>query len=140
MESAWKPVVPMLALAFAVSGCTQTQEGSKLTVGTVQKQIRKGMTQTAVAQTLGSPNIVSSDGPGQETWIYDKVSTEAAYTTGSGSVLFLIGWATSSADHGFGTLFTGSTGTASRTQKTLTVVISFKEAKVYDFSYHSTRF
>ena len=42
----------------------------EMTVGIVQKEIRKGMSQADVAVALGSPNIVTNDGSGKETWIY----------------------------------------------------------------------
>ena len=111
-----------------------------MTVGIVQKEIRKGMTQTAVAQVLGSPNIVSSDGPGQETWIYDKISSDTAYSTSSGGVQTLIlGWGGSVAG-GMASGYNESSGAVTRTQRTLTVIIKFKKGKVDDFSYHSSQF
>ena len=140
----------VLAIAVAsLSGCMtaakhheslpSTQERN-MTVGTVQKEIRHGMSQTSVAEVLGSPNIVSSDGPGQETWIYDKVSTDTAYSTSSGGVQALVlGWGGSVAG-GVAPGYGESSGAATRTQRTLTVIIKFKEGKVYDFSYHSSRF
>lgn len=116
-----------------------TQE-REMTVGTVQKEIRIGLTQTAVAEVLGSPNIVSSDGPGQETWIYDKLSTDTAYSTSSGGVKALVlGWGDSVAGAGAPS-YNESSGAATITQRTLTVIIKFKEGKVNDFSYHSSRF
>ena len=33
-----------------------------------------------VATALGSPNIVTRDAEGRETWIYDKIATEASYS------------------------------------------------------------
>jgi outer membrane protein assembly factor BamE (lipoprotein component of BamABCDE complex) len=39
----------------------QDNTGDKVTVGTVQKEIRKGMSGAEVAAALGSPNTVSSD-------------------------------------------------------------------------------
>jgi hypothetical protein len=57
-----------------------------MTVGIVQKEIRVGMSQADVALALGSPNIVTSDGSGKETWIYDKIASEASYSASSGGV------------------------------------------------------
>ena len=45
----------------------------EMTVGTVQREIRKGMDQASVAEALGSPNIVSKDKEGRETWITTKL-------------------------------------------------------------------
>src|SRR4030043_1622650 len=64
-------------------GSTKERE---MTVGIVQKEIRKGMSQADVAVALGSPNIVTNGGAGKETWIYDKIATEASYSTSTGGV------------------------------------------------------
>ncbi len=100
-----------------------------LTVGTVQKEIRKGMSQAAVAESLGSPNIVTRDKEGQESWIYDKIASEASYSQDSGGVWFLIG------------AYGKSAGASSSTQKTLTIVIKFNaDSQVDTFSYHTSKF
>lgn len=138
-----------LLVPFALWGCASatkhheslpsTQE-RQMTVGTVQKEIRQGMAQTAVAEVMGAPNIVSSDGPGREAWIYDKVSTETAYSTSSGGVQALVlGWSGSMVG-GVSPGYEAGSGATSRTQRTLTVIIKFREGKVYDFSYHSSKF
>lgn len=111
-----------------------------MTVGTVQKEIKQGMTQTAVVEAMGSPNIVTSDAPGQETWIYDKVSTDTAYSTSSGGVNALILGAGGGIAGGVVPGYGESSGATSRTQRTLTVIIKFKEGKVHEFSYHSSKF
>ncbi len=54
----------------------QSEQGDRLTVGKVQREIRVGMSGGDVAAALGSPNIVSTDGEGREVWIYDKISTD----------------------------------------------------------------
>ncbi len=105
----------------------QSQSDRTTTVGVVQKEISKGMSQAEVAAALGSPNIVSKDKSGLETWIYDKIATEVSYST---------------AKNGLAAIFIGSrsTGAMSQTQKTLTVIIKFKDNAVHDFSYHSSKF
>jgi outer membrane protein assembly factor BamE (lipoprotein component of BamABCDE complex) len=125
-------------LALNAIGCTtaaehQQQLGStaerEMTLGIVQKEIRVGLTQGEVAQALGSPNIVTRDAAGNETWIYDKVATEASYSRSDayGTILIL----------GAGT----AAGASASTQKTLTVVIKFDgKQQVENFSYHSSRF
>lgn len=101
----------------------------KLTVGTVQRSIRTGMSGAEVAEVLGSPNVVTTDEQRREVWIYDKVSTETAYSTSDAYGTILILGASQSA------------GAVTTTQKTLTVIVKFDEAKkVRDFAYHSSQF
>jgi outer membrane protein assembly factor BamE (lipoprotein component of BamABCDE complex) len=116
-----------------------------MTLGIVQKEIRVGMSQADVAIALGSPNIVTRDSSGKETWIYDKIATEASYSKSSGNVK---GAAGAGGIPG-STLLLGiigggasrDSGAASTTQKTLTVVIKFDEnALVETFSYHMSKF
>jgi outer membrane protein assembly factor BamE (lipoprotein component of BamABCDE complex) len=115
-------------------------EDRKMTVGVVQKEINEGMAQAEVAKVLGSPNLVTRDKAGAETWIYDKVSTEYAYSNSSGGVQSLIlGWG-SSASRGLGASASASSGASSTTQRTLTVVIKFVEGAVDEFTYHSSSF
>lgn len=102
----------------------QDATAGNLTVGTVQKEIRVGMSGAEVAAVLGSPNMVSTDDKRREVWIYDRVATDVAYS--------------SSVSGFFGT---DSSGAASQSQKTLTVIIKFDENKtVRDFAYHSSKF
>ena len=120
-------------------------EGKKLTAGVVQREIRRGMPQGDVAQSLGSPNIVSRDEAGRETWIYDRIATEASYSRSNagagflggvggmaGSVL-LLGIPTGSYDE--------SSGASRTTQRTLTVVIKFDQRNLVETaSFHATTF
>ena len=116
-----------------------------MTVGMVQKEIRKGMSAADVAEVLGSPNIVTTDSEGREVWVYDKISTDVTYSTDTGGagVLLLIGAAAGDVlGGGLGSgSYSRSTGAQSKTQRTLTVVIKYDEQKkVRDFAYHSSRF
>lgn len=63
----------------------------KVTVGIVQREIRNGMSGAEVAEALGSPNIVTKDSSESETWIYDKIATEASYSNSRGGVGGLAG-------------------------------------------------
>lgn len=113
------------------------EETNRLTVGTVQREIRKGMSAAEVAEILGSPNIVTSDDQRNETWIYDKISSDVTYSRSSGTIVGLI-FGSAGGGAGVGSTNTGST---SRTQRTLTVIIKFDESSmVRDFSYHSSQF
>lgn len=116
----------------------------EMTVGTVQREIRRGMTQADVAEALGSPNIVQRDSAGKETWIYDKIATEASYSNSSGGAVGLGG-----AGGGASTLILGgllgtysaNAGASATTQKTLTVIIKYDSSGlVENFSYHSSKF
>jgi hypothetical protein len=65
---------------------THGAQERQMTVGTVQKEIRKGMSAADVAETLGSPNIVTTDAEGREVWVYDKISTDVTYSKDSGGL------------------------------------------------------
>jgi len=116
----------------ATRHATSTQEGlqgDRLTVGTVQKEIKKGMSGAQVIEALGSPNIVSTDEQGREVWVYDKIATDKVYSESSGGGTLILLWTR------------GSAGSSSTSQRTLTVVIKFDEdKKVRDFAYHASRF
>ena len=107
-------------------GSAQERE---MTLGVVQKEIRVGMPQSDVATALGSPNIVTKDGAGKETWIYDKIASEGSYSNSSGGVGIIIAG------------YSGSSGAASRTQKTLTIVIRYDiKGTVESVVYHTSKF
>jgi len=137
--------VAILATVFA-AGCSATHhatdvraadEAYRVTVGTVQKEIHIGMSAANVASVLGSPNIVTTEDQRQETWIYDKISTEVTYSRSSGTLVGLI-FGGSGGGAGIGTTSAGATATS---QRTLTVIIKFDgENRVRDFSYHTSRF
>ena len=113
------------------------EEVNRVTVGTVQREIQMGMSAADVAETLGSPNIVTSDDQRLETWIYDKISSDVTYSRSSGTIVGLI-FGGSGGGAGVGSSSSGST---SKTQRTLTVIIRFDEnSLVRDFSYHSSQF
>ena len=103
--------------------------GSKVTLGTVQREIRVGMTSADVVSVLGSPNMVTTDGQRRETWVWDKMSTESVSTSSAGgATILLLGVSGGSAVH-------------STTQRTLTIIVKFDAAsRVRDFSYRSSSF
>jgi outer membrane protein assembly factor BamE (lipoprotein component of BamABCDE complex) len=137
----------LLALAgLYLAGCGAQQhatdvraaeETNRVTVGTVQREIGMGMSAAEVAEALGSPNIVTTDEQRNETWIYDKISSDVTYSRSSGTIVGLI-FGGSAGGAGVGSTSSGST---SKTQRTLTVIIKFDENNmVRDFSYHSSQF
>jgi outer membrane protein assembly factor BamE (lipoprotein component of BamABCDE complex) len=115
--------------------------GDRVTVGTVQKEIRIGMSGAEVATALGSPNIVSTDEERREVWIYDKIATDVSYSTSNGGITALVLGGGGSVGGGVGGSAGRSAGAASTSQRTLTVVIKFDEQKhVRDFAYHTSSF
>jgi outer membrane protein assembly factor BamE (lipoprotein component of BamABCDE complex) len=137
-------------LSVLMAGCmsasqhrqaVQDDTGERVTVGTVQKEIHVGMSGAEVASVLGSPNIVSTDEERREVWIYDKVATDYAYSSSSGGISALIlGWGGAVAG-GAAPGYSASSGAASQSQRTLTIIIKFdKQGKVRDFAYHSSKF
>ena len=111
---------------MAPSHKADVSSDGNLTVGTVQKEIKKGMSGAEVATTLGSPNIITSDAQMRETWVYDKITTEVTRSESAAGIPLLT---------------FGASGSTSKSQKTLTVVIKFDEnSKVREFAYHTSRF
>ena len=130
---------PRIALAtvlssLALTACTITapelptdRDGKQnLTVGVVQKSIRKGMSGAEVAETLGSPNMVTSGPNGSEVWVYDRTFSQVEASAAGG-------WTFASQD--------AAVGVRRSTQSTLTVVVKFDaEKKVSDVAYHQSKF
>jgi outer membrane protein assembly factor BamE (lipoprotein component of BamABCDE complex) len=124
--------------AVQISGCMSAAEHAaalhstrdrELTVGVVQREIRYGMGQSDVASALGSPNIVTREDNGNETWIYDKIATEASRSADSGGWWIILAGSNKQA------------GASATTQRTLTVVVKFDaQRRVSNFTYHSTKF
>ena len=143
-----------LILGLILAGCQSAAEhrrevedtsGQQMTVGTVQREIRVGMSGAEVAQVLGSPNVVTTDENRREVWIYDKISTTSAYSTSSGGVSALILGGALVGDGLLGgagqTGYYSDAGATATTQKTLTVIIKFNEQRtVRNFAYHTSRF
>jgi len=138
-----------VAVAILFSGCMSAGEhraavqgeGDKLTVGTVQREIKVGMSGAEVARVLGSPNIVTTDEERREVWVYDKVSTDTAYSETRGGVLALVLAGGGSAGGAAAPYYQGGAGARSTTQRTLTVIVKFDmESRVRDFSYHASQF
>jgi outer membrane protein assembly factor BamE (lipoprotein component of BamABCDE complex) len=137
MRTCFAFTLALVALALNLTSCsapgryfddTYNSPESNLTLGTVQKEIVPGMAQDAVACALGSPNIVTKDKEGKETWIYDKIASEVRRSSSSGLILFF----TRGADE---------VSRTEKTQRTLTVVIKFNEQQlVEEVNYHSSKF
>lgn len=117
----------------------------QMTLGVVQRNVKIGTSQAEVAEILGSPNIVTQDADGLETWVYDKVSSITAYNnSGFGIEVGGLGGGYGSGGFGGGLANVGynkNGGVAQSVQKTLTVVLKFDESgKVSKVSYHMSTF
>ena len=142
----------LLLLLVFISGCISTAEQAardsreqEMTLGLAQKEIHVGMPQADVAVALGSPNIVSKDSEGNESWIYDKIATQVSYARDSGGISAGGAGITAASSWLLGlsgqAQYSKATGTETQTQKTLTIVIKFDENNlVKTLSYHSSKF
>lgn len=144
-----KRLMAALAVAILVSGCMSAGEhraavqgeGDKLTVGTVQREIKVGMSGADVVRVLGSPNIVTTDDERREVWVYDKISTDTVYSESRGGVAALVLAGSGNVGGAAAPVYSGGAGARSTTQRTLTVIVKFdKESRVRDFSYHASQF
>ena len=86
-------VLLMLFAIISVAGCTagyhrdaaRDDTKDRISVGTVQREIRVGMSGADVISALGAPNMVTTDAQRRETWVYDKIATERVYSGSSTS-------------------------------------------------------
>ena len=93
-----------------------------------------------VATLIGSPNIVSTDEDRNEVWVYDKLATDVAYSNSETGILGLIFGPVMGAGGVAGGSAKSSSGAASTSQRTLTIVINFdSDDRVSDFAYHTSR-
>jgi outer membrane protein assembly factor BamE (lipoprotein component of BamABCDE complex) len=51
-------------------------ETQKITLGSVQRFVKRGASSADVVEALSSPNIVTSNSDGTETWVYEKTFSE----------------------------------------------------------------
>lgn len=101
----------------------------QFTLGLVQSSLKEGISQSEVISLLGSPNIITRDSDGKESWIYDKIYSEnSALGHDAGATIILAGWGRSSSR-------------SVQSQKTITVIIKFdKQGRVENYTYHNSRF
>jgi len=133
-----KIITAIILVGVFMQGCVPVKEhrasvqdnsSDRITVGKVQREIKKGMSGAKVVEILGSPNIVSTDKDSNEVWIYDKVSSDSVGSSSSGGVNILLLFGQDSAS------------ASSSSQKTLTIIIKFDaNKKVSSFKYHTSRF
>lgn len=132
-----------LAALFAAAPLAQAQSSANvprpadLSLGVIQRSLKAGMTTSEVFETAGSPNLVTRDREGRETWVYDRFSTDSAekgFSAGGGtlgaggSVLGVLG-------------LSGGASKKSTSQTTLMVSVRFTpDGKVDTFTYRASRF
>ena len=74
----------VFVFALLLSGCgpklatipARQADVEKITLGSVQSRVKKGAASSVVVDALGSPNIVTSNDDGTETWVYDLIFSE----------------------------------------------------------------
>ncbi len=92
-------------------------ETQKITLGSVQRFVKKGAASGDVINALGSPNIVTTNQDGTETWVYDKIVAEAEMASGQ------------------------NTAVTTRSTRTMIVTIKFdKNQKVDTVAYRQTSY
>ena len=147
----------IVSLIFFTTSC-QTMRGDKplaekviksdpstnLTLGLVQMTVREGASKNDIISSLGSPNMVTSSGSKNETWIYDRVSTDIQRENESGSAGLEVGFG-GSGDVVGGNIGAGASSKSSgevvvRTQRTLTVIIKFVDGLVSSYQTRATSF
>ena len=127
-----------LIVVGLLTGCTPIGSSGdrNLTAGSVQRQVYIGMSGSEVAEALGSPNIVTTDEHRNETWIYDKISSQVSESEtrgATGTLRYLEVWGPIAA--------TSKSTRRSSSQRTLTVIIKFDDNdQVRDVAYHTARF
>ena len=143
-------LIVLLPVALLAVGCqsapqhradVQDASTDRVTVGTVQKDIRIGMAGADVIAALGSPNVVTTGEDRNEVWVYDKLATDVVHSESSGGVWGVVFGPIGSAGAGAIGNAQQSASASSTSQRTLTIVIRFDaEHRVNDFAYHASRF
>lgn len=130
-------IIPALCLVTACQSVPQQAQDAQtaqnsdahLTLGTIESQLHKGMTNASVIEIFGPPNIVTSDEQHREVWVYDRISTMRTRSNSGGWATILI--------LGLG----NKAHTSSTSQRTLTLIVKFDaDKKVRDYSYRYSNF
>jgi outer membrane protein assembly factor BamE (lipoprotein component of BamABCDE complex) len=139
----------LAALLLGWSGCMSATDhrnavnaaaADRLTLGTIQKEIRKGMSSADVVIALGAPNMVTTDDQRREVWVYDKAAREVVHSSSGLQIIPLL-LGTGSLAGGAAGGISQSAGASSQSDRTLTVVIKFDDQqKVRDWAYHASQF
>jgi hypothetical protein len=124
------------AVVRAADGPEKPRE-TNLTLGTIQRFIKAGMSSSEVFEAAGSPNLVTRGRNGRESWVYDRFATESSeqgFRAGgggmgaAGSILGVVG-------------LSGGQSKSSTSQRSLMLVVSFgADGLVESFTYRSSKF
>ena len=138
-------VLTAVFLLFFLSNCEKEvkyapENTNKLTLGKVQQTLKKGMSQGEIVVALGSPNLVTSDADGLETWVYDKLSTEQSSSSKKKGFNLLGGGLGSKIGVGATASSSSKNSNTSTSQKTLTVVLKLEKKKLETFTYNASSF
>lgn len=139
-------LLPCLLLGGCLSAsdhlaAVRDDPGERLTLGTVQREIRSGMSSADVIAALGAPNIVTSDEQRREVWVYDKLSSEVVQSATNTSVSPLVLGAGGSFAGGLSGNLSHTAGATVRSDRMLTVVVKFDDQhRVRDFAYRASQF
>lgn len=129
---------PLLSLGLAITGCApktvqlstipeRKLEVQKITLGAAQT-LKLGMSGNDVITGLGSPNIITTDKDGNETWVYDKIFREYEYVIAQDE-----GWLIGPKKQ--------HSGVQTSTERTLIVVIRFdKDKRISNVQYRQTSY
>jgi hypothetical protein len=132
---------PVRAAEIQAAAAVRPAKESTLTLGAIQRLIRNGMSSAEVHDVAGSPNLVTRNRAGLESWVYDRFATEMSeegWQLGGGG----LGTASGGSSGILGVLG-GSAGKkkSSTTQRTLMLVVTFdKDGLVQSFTYRSSKF
>ncbi|AQA20030.1 hypothetical protein BST95_19070 [Halioglobus japonicus] len=121
-------LISVALITSCLIGCAETRvidstatEHERITIASVQS-IKPGDTNTSVIERLGTPEIITSNEDGGETWVYDKITV--LQETESGAT---------------GVFSRGSTSV--RTSNAMIVTVYFDNAnKVTDVKYRNMRY
>jgi outer membrane protein assembly factor BamE (lipoprotein component of BamABCDE complex) len=133
------------------SGCASTHKNdvvleekiNNVSLGKIQKVLQVGMSGAEVISILGSPNIVTRDMTKHEVWVYDKISTNFAFSNSSGKLALSLWGVTQPASvlYNAEPSVEKSAGASAMTQRTLTLIIKMNtNGAVDDFTYHASSF
>lgn len=113
---------------------------NNISYGLIQKTVVKGVSKEQIISALGSPNMITNNVSNEETWIYDKISTDYYNESNSSSASILGGGIVGAI--GIGGSASNSTGNSrgTSTQRTLTLIIKFKGDSLETFSVRTTSF
>jgi outer membrane protein assembly factor BamE (lipoprotein component of BamABCDE complex) len=133
-----KKILLVVSIAALLGGCAPQSapltsipsrkiETQRLAAGAAQ-MIKPGMSGADVIAALGSPNVLTNNKEGLETWVYDKISNEYEFVTAQDG-----GW--------FFSPRSQVSGVEVRSQRTLIVVVNFdSDKKVKNVQYRQTTY